>query len=223
MSRRNNHSEMRAMWTRLLQNTLAIAGVLAVAGCASSGGAGSSAGTYVPHASPTVTTGGSWAGEPSGPHINVSLAERKLYLKDGSNVVSVYSVGVGKEGYATPQGDYTVQRVVWNPPWTPPNAEWAADKQPEPPGSRDNPMKVVKIYFQEPDYYIHGTGSVGSLGGAVSHGCLRMAPSDAAALARSLMQFGGASRDASWFQQVANSNETQTVTLSTGIPMHVAP
>ena len=223
MSRRNNHSEMRAMWTRLLQNTLAIAGVLAVAGCASGGGAGSSAGTYVPHTNPTVTTGGSWAGEPSGPHINVSLAERKLYLKDGSNVVSVYSVGVGKEGYATPQGDYTVQRVVWNPPWTPPNAEWAADKQPEPPGSRDNPMKVVKIYFQEPDYYIHGTGSVGSLGGAVSHGCLRMAPSDAAALARSLMQFGGASRDASWFQQVANSNETQTVMLSTGVPMHVAP
>jgi hypothetical protein len=50
-----------------------------------------------------------------------------------------------------------------------------------------------------------------------------MSPSDAASLARSLMQLGGSSRDASWFQQVASSNETQTVTLSTGVPMHVAP
>jgi lipoprotein-anchoring transpeptidase ErfK/SrfK len=210
------------MFARLLTSTLAIAGVLAAAGCAS-GSAGSSGGTYVPRTSPTATTGGSWAGEPGGAHINVSLSERKLYLKNGSNVVSVYSVGIGKEGYATPQGDYTVRRIVWNPPWNPPDAAWAADKEPQSPGSPDNPMKVVKIYFQEPDYYIHGTGSVGSLGGAVSHGCLRMAPSDAASLARSLMQFGGSSRDAAWFQQVASSNETQAVTLSTGVPMHVAP
>ena len=92
-----------------------------------------------------MTTGGSWAGEPSGPHLNVSLAERKLYLKNGSNVVSVYSVGVGKEGYATPQGDYTVQRNVSNPPGNPPNYAWAADKQPQPPGAADTPMKVVRI------------------------------------------------------------------------------
>ncbi len=222
MSKMHNQSESPAAWTRLLTSTLAIAGALAVAGCAS-GGSTSASGTYVARPNPAVTSGGSWVGEPSGPHINVSLTERKLYLKDGSNVVSVYSVGVGKDGYSTPQGDYTVRRIVWNPPWNPPNAAWAADKQPEPPGSPDNPMKVVKIYFQEPDYYIHGTGSVASLGGAVSHGCLRMAPSDAADLARSLMQFGGSSRDASWFQQVASSNETQTVTLSTGVPMHVAP
>ena len=49
-----------------------------------------------------------------------------------------------------------------------------------------------------------------------------MAPSDAAALARYLMEHGGASRDAAWFQHVQTSNETQTVNLGTAIPMHVA-
>ena len=49
-----------------------------------------------------------------------------------------------------------------------------------------------------------------------------MAPSDAAALARYLMEHGGAERDASWFQQVQSSNETETVMLGMGIPMHVA-
>ncbi len=102
-----------------------------------------------------------------------------------------YSIGVGKEGYETPVGDYSIRRIVWNPPWNPPDAAWAEDKEPQPPGAADNPMKVVKIYFKEPDYYIHGTGTVSSLGGAVSHGCLRMAPEDAANLARYLMEHGG--------------------------------
>jgi lipoprotein-anchoring transpeptidase ErfK/SrfK len=155
-------------------------------------------------------------------HINVSLADRKLYLKDGDAIVQAYAIGVGTDEKPTPQGDYSVRRVVWNPPWVPPNEAWAADKEPQSPGAPLNPMKVVKIYFSEPDYYIHGTGSVSTLGGAVSHGCLRMAPSDAAALARYLMEHGGAERDPSWFQQVQSSNETEIVMLGMGIPMHVA-
>ena len=203
---------------RALASVVMLAGVMAAAGCASSGG--TSAGVY--HPSPTVSNGGSYPGEPSGVHINVSLAERKLYLKDGNSVVQAYSVGVGKPEYETPTGNYTVKRIVWNPPWTPPDEAWAADKEPQPPGAADNPMKAVKIYFNEPDYYIHGTGTLSSLGGAVSHGCIRMAPSDAAALAQYIMDHGGAARDASWFQKVKSSNETETVTLPSGIPMHVA-
>lgn len=31
-------------------------------------------------------------------------------------------------------------------------------------GAKANPMKLVKIFFKKPDYYIHGTGDVESLG-----------------------------------------------------------
>jgi lipoprotein-anchoring transpeptidase ErfK/SrfK len=205
---------------RLGGSALALAGVILGAGCASSGT--SAAGTYNPSRTVSATSGSSWYGEPeTGVHINVNLGERKLYVKDGREVVQAYRIGVGMDNMPTPQGNYSVQRIVWNPPWTPPNSAWAADKEPQEPGAPDNPMKVVKIYFSEPDYYIHGTGSVGTLGGAVSHGCLRMAPSDAATLARYLMEHGGASRDASWFERVQSSNETETVMLATVIPMHV--
>jgi murein L,D-transpeptidase YcbB/YkuD len=220
MSMQRSYSRLHMAIARLGAGALAFAGVLAGSGCASSGS--SAAGTYHPTRPASATSGSSWDGEPnSGVHINVNLGERKLYVKDGREVVQAYQIGVGMDNMPTPQGNYSVRRIVWNPPWTPPNSAWAADKEPQEPGAPDNPMKVVKIYFNEPDYYIHGTGSIGSLGGAVSHGCLRMAPSDAATLARYLMEHGGASRDASWFQHVQSSNETETVMLANAIPMHV--
>jgi len=202
---------------RLAAHAVAFAGLVAAAACASGGG--SASGTY--HAVP-VGSGAYWPGEPGGVHINVSLGERKLYLKNGGNVVETYTIGVGKPGYETPVGDYSIRTIIWNPPWNPPDEAWAADKEPQPPGAAENPMKTVKIIFRDPDYYIHGTGNVESLGGAVSHGCLRMVPSEAAALARYLMDHGGASRNAAWFARVQSSNETETVSLSSAIPMHVA-
>ena len=63
-------------------------------------------------------------------------------------------------------------------------------------------MKVVKIFFREPDYYIHGTGDIASLGTAASHGCLRMAPSEAAEVARLVMEHGGAPKEESWYSRV---------------------
>jgi len=42
-------------------------------------------------------------------------------------------------------------------------------------------MQLVKIFFKEPDYYIHGTDNLDSIGTSSSHGCLRLDPVDAAA------------------------------------------
>src|SRR5215467_7847919 len=140
------------MTSKLSGAALAFA-VMAGAGCASTGA--SAAGVYVPPTSRTTVSAGpgaSYPGEPSGVHVNVDLSERKLYLKDGNEVVRAYEIGVGQPAYPTPEGTYTVRRIVWNPPWTPPDAGWAANKEPEPPGASANPMKVVKIYFNEPDY-----------------------------------------------------------------------
>jgi lipoprotein-anchoring transpeptidase ErfK/SrfK len=213
---------MTQTYSKINRAALAVAVLAGAAACASSG---TSAGAYVPPTTSTtvaVGRGASYPGEPSGVHVNVDLSERKLYLKNGDEVVRAYEIGVGQPGYPTPEGNYSVRRIVWNPPWTPPEASWAANKEPEPPGAAKNPMKVVKIYFNEPDYYIHGTGSVSTLGGAVSHGCLRMAPEDAASLARYLMEHGGEAKDAAWFSRVQSSNETTTITLPDPIPMHVA-
>jgi hypothetical protein len=84
-------------------------------------------------------------------------------------------------------------------------------------------MKLVKIFFREPDYYIHGTGDVESLGDAASHGCLRMDPDDAYRVARYLMEHGGSPRDENWFWRILHfRSETKTVYLDSPIPMTVA-
>jgi len=162
------------------------------------------------------------ARDPASIRVEADLSERKLYIKSGDSVLESYDVAVGKGSKPTPQGNYTIRKIVWNPAWIPPDQPWAKDKQPQAPGASANPMKLVKIFFHEPDYYSHGTGDVESLGSAASHGCLRMDPDDAYRVARYLMEHGGSPRDESWFWRVLHfRSETKTVYLDTPIPMTV--
>jgi lipoprotein-anchoring transpeptidase ErfK/SrfK len=156
-------------------------------------------------------------------HLEADISERKLLIKEGDSVVESFPVAVGKGSKPTPRGNYKIRKIIWNPAWVPPDEPWAKGKKPQPPGAKGNPMKLVKIFFQEPDYYIHGTGDVESLGEAASHGCLRMDPDDAYRVARFLMEHGGKPQDESWFWRVLHfRSETKTVYLSNPIPLTVA-
>lgn len=156
------------------------------------------------------------------PHLLVDLGARKLYVVQGQDTVRRYDVAIGQNTWPTPRGSFTIRHIIWNPSWVPPDESWAKKKHAEPPGAAANPMKVVKIFFKEPGYYIHGTGDLGSLGAADSHGCLRMDPSDAYALARYIMENGGAPRDESWFWRVIHSRrETKEVYLDNPIALQI--
>ena len=152
----------------------------------------------------------------------VDLSDRRLYVTSGDQVVKEYMVSVGEEAYGTPSGQFRIQRMIWNPSWTPPPSAWARDKKPEPPGSPGNPMGRVKMFFREPDYYIHGTGLTSSLGNARSHGCIRMRNIDAVELARMLMMNGGADRGQDWYQEtITNATTSREVTLSRPVTVRV--
>jgi lipoprotein-anchoring transpeptidase ErfK/SrfK len=150
------------------------------------------------------------------------LSTRRLSILEGGDVVESYPVAIGRGSKPTPTGDYRIRKIVWNPAWIPPDSKWAKGKKPQPPGAEDNPMKLVKIFFKEPDYYIHGTNAPETLGEAASHGCLRMDPDDAYEVARFLMDHGGQPRDESWFWRVLHfRSETQTIYLDAPIAMTV--
>ena len=152
----------------------------------------------------------------------VDLSDRRLYVLSGDDVVRTFPVAVGDEGYTTPSGSFTIRRMIWNPDWRPPPSAWARDKKYEAPGSPGNPMGRVKMFFQEPDYYIHGTGLASSLGNARSHGCIRMRNIDAVELARLVMINGGGTQDQDWYEQtVANATEMRTVTLPRPVTIRV--
>jgi lipoprotein-anchoring transpeptidase ErfK/SrfK len=156
--------------------------------------------------------------------LRADLSSRILTVMQGDTKIKTYSVAVGSERYPTPTGSYSIRRIVWNPSWhPPPGAAWAKGKSAKGPGDPGNPMKVVKIFFHEPDYYIHGTDAVESLGDAASHGCLRMDPDEVADLAKLIMDHGGQPRGENWFWRIIHSRrEEKEVYLDNPISLTVA-
>ena len=123
--------------------------------------------------------------------LEVNLSARELRVIEDGSTVATYGVAIGRPSHPTPTGSFRTGEIVWNPSWTPPPTNWAANKTYQPPGAAANPMQAVKIYFQAPYYFIHGTNNPDSIGEAASHGCIRMEPDDASALARRIERAGG--------------------------------
>jgi lipoprotein-anchoring transpeptidase ErfK/SrfK len=155
--------------------------------------------------------------------LKADLSSRTLTVMGANGVIKTFNVAVGSPNYPTPTGTYTIRKIVWNPSWIPPDSKWAKKETAKGPGEKGNPMKVAKIFFREPDYYIHGTGQVNSLGDAASHGCLRMDPDEVAELAQFLMNNGGQPREEGWFSRVIHMRwKTHTVTLTKPITLVVS-
>lgn len=158
----------------------------------------------------------------SGPLTMAASTQKKiLVVRIGPQDVRHYDVAVGTKKHATPGGRFTVKHIVWNPAWNPPDEKWAKGKDPTPPGHPKNPMRGVKLFFQEPDYYIHGTNDEESIGSAASHGCIRMVEVDAVELARYLMEHTGAGKPDSWYDKVLSGSKPVDVYLPHAVPIAI--
>ena len=148
-------------------------------------------------------------------YLSVDLSARELSVVKNGETVASYPVAIGQPGHATPTGEYRIRHIVWNPRWVPPDARWARNKRPRAPGDPRNPMGRVKMFFREPDLYVHGTRETDSLGEAESHGCVRMSNGAVVSVARMVMANGGEPRSASWFRRVLDRlSSTRQVYLS---------
>jgi lipoprotein-anchoring transpeptidase ErfK/SrfK len=108
--------------------------------------------------------------------IIVKTSERRLYYTLGDGKAIRYPVGVGKAGMAW-AGTAFIDGKYISPGWSAP-ASIRRDARPGPVipgGSPGNPMGVAAMTLSGGgEYAIHGTNSPGSIGGFVSHGCIRM-------------------------------------------------
>ncbi|HSU12735.1 L,D-transpeptidase [Longimicrobium sp.] len=148
-------------------------------------------------------------------YLSVDLSARTLSVVRNGETVNSYPVAIGQPAHPTPTGEYRIRHIVWNPRWVPPDARWARGKRPRDPGDPRNPMGRVKMFFRDPDLYVHGTRETDSLGEAESHGCVRMSNSTVIAVARQVMEHGGEPRPAGWFRRVLDSvTATRQVYLS---------
>lgn len=112
------------------------------------------------------------------PGITVNLAEYRLYYvytEKKRRKVIVYPVGVGIEGWETPEREFRIRAKVERPAWTAPlSIRMERPDQPAfvPPGP-DNPLGDYWMELGD-GYGIHGTNRPFAVGRQVSRGCLRL-------------------------------------------------
>ncbi len=112
--------------------------------------------------------------------IVINNSRKRLYLVLRGRKAIRYDVAVGKRQKAwTGQARITAKYV--KPDWSP-SAEVRRDFPHLPKvirgGAPNNPMGVAAMTLSNGNYAIHGTNRPGSIGRAVSYGCIRMANHD---------------------------------------------
>ena len=153
--------------------------------------------------------------------VEVSVQARQVSFYNDGERVATYSIGVGSEEWPTRTGEWHIHQIDFNPDWTPPDEGWASDESYKAPGHPDNPMGRIRIVY-DPPRSIHGTDDEESIGGAESHGSIRIRNEDGYALARHLMAASGDPRgDEFWSSVQENESEMVTVDLSNPIPIRV--
>jgi len=117
------------------------------------------------------------------PGITVNLAEMRLYLvwREGRELyVRIYPIGIGDEGWETPEGAFSVNAKLREPVWIPPPSirrERPGLPERVPPGA-ENPLGSYWLGFTPQGHGLHGTNEPYGIGRRVSRGCLRLYPED---------------------------------------------
>ncbi len=102
--------------------------------------------------------------------------------------VITHPIGIGREGWRTPQGTTRIIQKIEEPAWTVPesvrreHAELGDPLPPIVPPGPDNPLGEFAMRLSRPQYLIHGTNKPWGVGIRVSHGCVRLYPEDIARL-----------------------------------------
>lgn len=123
----------------------------------------------------------------------INVAAMRLYYyparkKGEKQLVYTHPIGIGKVGWATPEGTTKIVRRQADPVWRPTASiiaehrkngeELAAVVLAGP----DNPLGRHAFYLGWPSYLIHGTNKPYGVGLRSSHGCIRLYPEDVAVL-----------------------------------------
>lgn len=115
-------------------------------------------------------------------HIKINIPSRTLWVYEGDRIIRYFPVGVGRVGFPTPLGRFSIIRKVEDPGWE--NPYLASGKMRLSPG-QNNPLGTRWMGFlRDPggEYGMHGTDNPASVGKLSSHGCVRLRVPDAEAL-----------------------------------------
>jgi len=106
--------------------------------------------------------------------IVVKTSDRRLYFVLKGDKAMEFPVGVGKQGWRW-FGRAAIEGKYIKPAWqAPPELAHGHFGPVIPGGAPNNPMGIAAMTMRSGEYAIHGTNNPKSVGGFVSHGCIRM-------------------------------------------------
>ena len=108
-----------------------------------------------------------------GLQVNVDVSGQNMQVYLDGKMIHRWAISTGRDGYDTPGGTYRPQRL---------EREWYSKKY-------DNAPMPHSIFFSG-GYAIHGTNDTRRLGRTASHGCIRLAPGNAARLFGLVQDYG---------------------------------
>ena len=115
--------------------------------------------------------------------IVINLSEMRLFYflkRAGVRQVMTFPIGVGKEGFNTPLGRFSIIEKTVSPAWhVPVSIQKEKPELPKvvPPGP-ENPLGSHAMRLSVGDVLIHGTNKPWGVGRKFSHGCIRLYPED---------------------------------------------
>lgn len=128
---------------------------------------------------------------PTAPHegLLIDVAAMRIFYfpahKAGEpEVVITHPIGIGKVGWATPEGTTRITRRQKDPVWHVPESVIKEHRENGEELDRvygagpDNPLGRYAFYLEWPSYLIHGTNKPAGVGLRSSHGCIRLYPED---------------------------------------------
>jgi lipoprotein-anchoring transpeptidase ErfK/SrfK len=110
---------------------------------------------------------------PDGLQINVDVGGQNMEVYADGKRIHRWPISTGRDGYDTPGGTFRPQRL---------EREWFSKKY------DDAPMP--HSIFYSGGFAIHGTNDTRRLGRTASHGCIRLAPGNAARLFGLVQDYG---------------------------------
>ena len=116
---------------------------------------------------------GSHSADAASVRVQISRGSQTMKVYVGGKLRHRWLVSTGRRGYGTPSGTYSPKRM---------HRMWYSRKY-------DNSPRPHSIFFRG-GYAIHGTNYVSRLGRRASHGCIRLAPRNAARLYRLVKRYG---------------------------------
>jgi len=112
---------------------------------------------------------------PTDTRIVINSPAYRMDIYRNGQLTHTYLVGIGYPEFPLPTGLRKAEQIIFNPSWTPPDSPWVKGKyspgKTVAPGSKDNPLGILKIPIGLPNL-IHGGKRPDRLGNFASHGCV---------------------------------------------------